>query len=199
MDNKKGVSKGIIIISFIIVLLVVGIVIGAFYVHNNQPVDIEEETLSGGKISLTYTDEENLFVIENAIPTSDVVGKKLDSAELFFDFTINTEVDEANYVEYEILLVKDETVSTTLDENIKVYLEKQKSGTYTSVVEPIVFNADVDDEKYGKNVMAIYKQKKTSSGNDNYRLRLWVSDTAVFNEGEIQNFGVKVAIKGVAK
>ena len=65
-----------------------GIVVGAFYIHNNQPVDVIEENLTGGDISLTYSDEENLFVIENAIPTSDIVGIKYDSAELFFDFTV---------------------------------------------------------------------------------------------------------------
>ena len=47
--------------------------------------------------------------------------------------------------------------------------------------------------------MKVYTHSKSKSGSDNYRLRMWVSDTAVFNAGEIQNFGVKVAIKGSAK
>ena len=85
MENKKGVSKKIIIVSFIIVLLVIGIVTAAFVIHNNIPKEIVEETLEGGKISLTYSDEQNLFLIENSIPTSDLVGKAYDSADLFFD------------------------------------------------------------------------------------------------------------------
>lgn len=199
MENKKGISKGILISCLIIVLLVVAIVIGAFYIHNNQPADVVEENLSGGSISLTYSDDENLFVIENAIPTSDIVGTKLDSAELFFDFTVKTEIEDANYVEYEVILVKDDMTSTSLNENIKVYLEKEKRGSYSQVIEPVVFNPNITDQELGSDVMSIYKQKKTSSGSDNYRLRLWVSDTAVFNAGEVQNFGVKVAIKGIAK
>ena len=48
----------IIIISIVIVLLVVGIVIGAFIIHNNKPVKVVEETLEGGNLSLTYSDEQ---------------------------------------------------------------------------------------------------------------------------------------------
>ena len=121
MENKKGISKGILIICLVIVLLVVAIVVGAFYIHNNQPVDVVEENLTGGSVALTYSDDENLFVIENAIPTSDVVGTKFDSAELFFDFTVKTEIEDANYVEYEIILVKDEKTSSSLNDNIKSY------------------------------------------------------------------------------
>lgn len=199
MENKKGISKGILIICLVIVLLVVAIVVGAFYIHNNQPVDVVEENLTGGSVALTYSDDENLFVIENAIPTSDVVGTKFDSAELFFDFTVKTEIEDANYVEYEIILVKDEKTSSSLNDNIKVYLEKEKRGTYSKVVEPIIFKSNITDIELGNDLMSVYKQKKTTSGSDNYRLRLWVSDTAVFNAGEVQNFGVKVAIKGIAK
>lgn len=199
MENNKGISKKIVIICIVIVLLVVSIVVGTFVINNARPVDVIEETLDGGEISLTYTDDENLFVIENAIPTSDMVGTTLDSAELFFDFTVRTVLEEANYVEYEVLLVKDEAISTAANQNIKVYLEKEKSGAYSKVIEPMVFETNIENKEFGTSVMSVYKQKKTTNGNDNYRLRLWVSDTAVFSEGEVQNFGVKVAIKGVAK
>lgn len=199
MESKKGISKGIIIAAVIIVILVIGIVVGAFYIHNNKPVDVEELTLPGGDIALTYSDDENLFVIENAIPTSDMVGIKYDSAELFFDFTVKTTIEDAEYVEYEVLLVKDETISTALNDNVKVYLEKEKSGTYSKVIDPMVFSANTKDEELGTDIMSVYKQKKVSSGSDNYRLRVWLSDTAVFTAGEVQNFGVKVAIKGIAK
>lgn len=199
MENKKGISKGVLFSSIIIVVLVIGIVIGAFYIHNNQPVDVIEENLTGGDISLTYSDEENLFVIENAIPTSDIVGTKYDSAELFFDFTVKTELEDANSISYDVILVKDDISSTTKNENIKVYLEKQTNGSYVKVIDPTIFNPNLNDEELGENAMKVYTHSKNKSGSDNYRLRIWVSDTAVFNAGEIQNFGVKVAIKGSAK
>lgn len=199
MENKKGISKGVWFCSAIIILLVIGIIVGAFYIYNKQPVNVAEENLSGGEIALTYSDEENLFVIENAIPTSDLVGTKYDSAELFFDFTIKTELEDANSLSYDVILVKDDILSTAKNENIKVYLEKQTNGSYVKVTDPIVFKTNLNDKELGENLMKIYTHKKSKSGNDNYRLRIWVSDTAVFDAGEIQNFGVKVAVKGSAK
>lgn len=199
MENKKGVSKGLVVSIFIILILVLGIIGGAFYIYCNQPKDIIENTLDGGNISLTYTDETNLFTIENAIPTSDVVGKVYDSAELFFDFTVKVDLEEASEIEYEVILVKDETISTAINENVKVYLEKEKSGTFVKVAGPEKFTSNVKNDKFGDNAMSVYKNMRTSSGNDNYRLRMWISDTAVFDVAQIQNFGVKVAINGVAK
>lgn len=199
MENKKGVSKGVIFGVLIIILLVMGVIGGAFYIHLNQPEVVEEETLEGANISLTYADEQNLFSIENAVATSDIVGISADSAELFFDFTVKTTIEEANEVKYEVILVKDETISTALNSNVKVYLEKETNGTYTEVAGPVTFEANVDDSKFGDNAMSLYQNTKTSSGTDNYRLRMWISDTAMFDAGQIQNFGVKVAINGKAR
>lgn len=199
MEKKKNISKGIIIISLIIVILVVAIVIGAFVIHDNKPFDVVEETLEGGKISLTYSDEQNLFLIEGAIPTSDVVGKAADSADLFFDFTVKTILEEANSIDYSIVLVKDETLSTAINKNIKVYLEKEKNGTFVSVVEPVIFSNNFKSNELGSTLMNIYKSSKTANGSDNYRLRMWLSDTAVYSSEQLQNFGVKIAIVGNAK
>lgn len=199
MKNKNGVSKKTLVSCIIIVLLSIALVCGAVYIQINQSEEIIEEDLVGGSVSLTYSDEENLFLIENAIPMSDLFGTKLDSAEFFFDFTVKTEIEDANYVEYDIILVKNDTVSTSLNENVKVYLEKEQSGTYVKVIDPTIFNVNVSDNKIGKDAMSVYRQKKTKSGNDNYRLRLWISDTAVFNSDELQNFGVSVFVTGIAQ
>ncbi len=198
MENKKSVSKGLIFGVIIIVMLVGAVIGGAFYLHLNQVQDVDEKTLDGGAISLTYVDEVNLFTIENAIPTSDLVGTVSDSAETFFDFTVKTTIEEANEIEYEIILVRDETVSTALNENIKVYLEKCESGTYVEVAGPEVFTVN-DDIDLDGDAMSIYKTSTKSSGNDNYRLRIWLSDTAVYDASELQNFSVKVVINGEAK
>lgn len=199
MEVKKGVSKGVIISCIIIVILVVGIIAGGFYIYYGSPAEVYQESLTGGNISLTYSDEENLFSIENAIPTSDIVGTAYDSADLFYDFTVKVDIEDANLIEYEVLLVKDETLSTALNNNIKIYLEKEKSGSYVKVAGPEAFSSNVDDEKIGNSVMAVYKEKRIESGNDNYRLRMWVSDTASIKPGELQNYAVKIALRGVAK
>lgn len=199
MEEKKGVSKGVIITCVLIVLLIAGIVGGALYIYYCSPEEVYQENLEGGNLSLSYSDEENLFVIENAIPTSDLVGTVYDSADLFFDFTVKVDIEEANYIEYEILLVKDETVSTALNNNIKVYLEKEENGTFVKVGEPEIFTSNVEDEKIGKNIMLAHKDKRTTNGSDNYRLRVWLADTSVVSADEVQNFGVKIALRGDAK
>ncbi len=199
MEVKKGVSKGVIIGCIVIAILICGIVAGAIYIHYSSPEEVYQESLIGGNIALTYSDEENLFAIESAIPTSDIVGKAYDSADLFFDFTVKVEIEDANYIEYEVLLVKDETLSTALNSNIKVYLEKEESGSYVKVAEPKIFNSNVDNEKIGNSVMSIHKEKRTESGSDNYRLRMWVADTVDITPGQLQNYAVKIALKGTAK
>ena len=199
MENKKVISKRVIFLIFAILILVAGIICGAFNIYLNQPKDVIEKKLDGGNISLTYVDDKNLFVIENALPTSDVVGKTFDSAELFFDFTVNVDIEDANEIEYEIVLIKDESVSTALNDNVKIYLEKQKDGMYSEVFGPDKFILNIDNDNFDGDAMLVYKNKRTSSGNDNYRLRMWISDTALFEDSQIQNFGVKVVINGVAR
>ena len=201
MENKKGISRGVLISIIVIIVVVVAIVGLAFIVFFNKPEVIQQETLEGGSITLTYSDEENLFVMENGVPTTDAVGMKFDSADKYFDFTVKTVVDDAEYIEYQIVLVKDEKASSALDSNIKVYLEKEDSGTYTKVGDPVIFVSEGEankdsDEDVSK---AIYKIKKTSNDNDNYRLRMWIDENAEVTSDVIQNYGVKVTIKGEAK
>ena len=47
--------------------------------------------------------------------------------------------------------------------------------------------------------MSVYEEKTTTNRTDNYRLRMWISDKAVFSPEEIQNYTVKIAIKGEAR
>lgn len=199
MEKKKGVSKKIGFLCFCIFVFVIGIIVGAFYIYNRSSVNVEEKTVDGGSLSLTYADDSNSFVIENAIPTSDIIGEKLDSADMFFDFTINTELDEATSIQYNILLVRDEEKSNALNSNIKVYLEKENNGKYEKVVAPVIFTSNFNDKDLGKDVMKLYTNKAISDGSENYRLRLWLSDTAVYEPEEEQNFGIKISVQGTAK
>ena len=199
MENKRGLSKVVIVSVIFIISSVSLLIIGAFYLQNSKPQVIEQETFDGGSVILTYADDENLFVIENGVPTTDLVGMTYDSADKYFDFTVKTIVDEADFIEYKIVLIKKEAISTALDDNVKVYLEKEDRGTYTKVSEPLVFESNINDKSLGESAMSIFKIKKNSSGNDNYRLRMWISDEAIVSPEQIQNYGVKIAIVGEAK
>ena len=86
----------------------------------------------------------------------------------------------------------------SIDPNVKVYLEREDSGTFVKVGEPIKFATEVSENDEDVS-LAIFKVKKTSNDTDNYRLRMWIDETATIDANQIQNYGVKVAIKGEAK
>lgn len=198
MENKNVISKGVKYSIVTIILVIIAVIGCSFFLYANKPQVIQQETLEGGSITLTYSDDENLFVMENGVPTSDSVGMIFDSADKYFDFTVKTVVDEADYIEYQIILEKDNDVSTALDSNVKVYLEREDSGTFVKVGEPIKFATEVSENDEDVS-LAIFKVKKTSNDTDNYRLRMWIDETATIDANQIQNYGVKVAIKGEAK
>ena len=197
--ENKGVSKKIVFLSVIIFLFVIGTISCAYIIESRKPADVYQDIADGGILSLTYSDDENLFVIENALPTSDSIGVAYDSAELFFDFTVNVALEEANEVNYDIILVKDEKLSTALNNNIKVYLEQEKDGKYVKVAGPVEFTSNIDDKEIGNTAMSLFSGKKDFNGNDNYRLRMWISDKAALTVVNPQIYGVKIALKGAAK
>lgn len=198
MDNKKGISTKVWIVIICIILVVFSIIGVASYIHYNRPVNVNYEEENGGDVSLTYTDEQNVFSIISGTPMSDADGISQVAADKYFDFTISTDISSANEIKYSIILVKDKNISTSVNENVKVYLEKQNSGSYVSVVEPKVFSPNIKDEKYDGEAMTIYEITRKQSGNDNYRLRMWIADIAILNPTQAENFGVKVVVDGKA-
>ena len=128
---------------------------------------------------------------------SDADGMIQDASDKFFDFSINTDISNANNLEYSIILVKDEELSTALDENVKIYLEKEVSGSYSEVTGPIVFSSNMKDSEY-KNAMTIYKGTNKNNKTENFRLRMWISDTAEVTPEQIQNYSVKIMVDGKA-
>lgn len=198
MENNKGISKKMWFIIVGIVLIVVAIVVVAAMMFYNQPANVEVDELNGGEVSLTYTDDENVFTITGAQMMSDTDGMNQDAVDKYFDFTVSTDISNANNIEYSIILVKNEETSTSLNENIKIYLEKQNSGSYDKAFGPEVFSENVKEGTYEGDAMTILKVTKKNSTKDNYRLRMWVSDTAQIPAEEIQNFSVKIIVDGKA-
>ena len=197
MTNKKGISFKVWML-LIAVFLSVGAVIGvSSYLFYGEPKNIEYDEVSGGEISMTYTDDKNVFAITNGIKMSDAEGMIQDASDKFFDFSINTDISNANNLEYSIILVKDETLSTALDENVKIYLEKEVSGSYSEVAGPIVFSSNMKDSELGE-AMTIYKGTNKNNKTENFRLRMWISDTAEVIPEQIQNYSVKIMVDGKA-
>ena len=145
---------------------------------------------------MTYTENMNGISIQDALPTSDEVGKKLNGKGEYFDFTIKSNIVNSS-ITYEIAAIKDKS-STISDDSIKLYLEKQNSGTYEQVMEPTIFKSITKKSKIGspKGSMVLYKLNRKKSGTDNYRLRMWIKEDAVVEMDK--SYTVKVNVYGKA-
>ena len=149
---------------------------------------------------MSYMDELNGITIDNASTTSDAIGMKLDGADQYFDFSVITKINEASKIDYEISVVKDINKSTTIDDYVRVYLEKLVDGSYSSVFGPNTYEPITKDSSLGSKMgsMILYKERRTKSGTDNYRLRVWLSDSASIKKGSRQNITLLVYVNGKA-
>lgn len=197
-SRKEKLSKNFWIIlvcvcSIFIIVLAVGIVL-----VSNKKQDIVVEKKEGGNILLNYSDNIDGLSISNAIPTSDLIGIKDNTEGSYFDFSVDANLDEAKYVEYEVSIKRDKSKSTISDSDIRVYLEKESDGTYSKVFGPTTFEGLKKKTVLGseKDSMVLTKAKKVKSGTDNYRLRIWLADTSLVQNG---SYSVEVDINGKAK
>lgn len=199
-ENKKDNSYIKIIITIILISLLVFFVIGiSFATFISSQEGTKDNTIKSGTISMTYTEDINGIKIDNALPTSDDVGKLLSGENEYFDFTVTTKIVGNTSVIYEVAAVKD-SASTLNDNDIKLYLEKQTSGSYEEVLAPTNYNALSEASDVGSPIgsMVLTRVTTTSSSTDNYRLRMWMADTATI-DGTAKSYTVKVNVYGKAK
>ena len=203
-ENKSNSSKFIfisVILVTILVILVLCLSFAAFKKATSEDGTNSNNDSNGNgginsRISMTYTENMNGISIQDALPTSDEVGKKLNGKGEYFDFTIKSNIVNSS-ITYEIAAIKDKS-STISDDSIKLYLEKQNSGTYEQVMEPTIFKSITKKSKIGspKGSMVLYKLNRKKSGTDNYRLRMWIKEDAVVEMDK--SYTVKVNVYGKA-
>ena len=203
-ENKSNSSKFIfisVILVTILVILVLCLSCTAFKKATSEDGTNSNNDSNGNgginsKISMTYTENMNGISIQDALPTSDEVGKNLNGKGEYFDFTIKSNIVNSS-ITYEIAAIKDKS-STISDDSIKLYLEKQNSGTYEQVMEPTIFKSITKRSKIGSpnGSMVLYKLNRKKSGTDNYRLRMWIKEDAVVEMDK--SYTVKVNVYGKA-
>lgn len=202
-QEDKNYSKKIFILLLLVTLLVVFVISFSFavFVKTEEGVD---NTIESGEISMNYLEKTNGISIENAMPTSDEVGVKQLGENEYFDFTVNSKLVGDVKIVYEIAAIKDVN-STIPDNEIRLYLEQEKSGTYTKVMEPKNFIAESKDTKIGtpKGAMVLKKVTKEREEDDsdklvkyvdNYRLRMWLGENASISD--VRTYAVKVNVYG---
>lgn len=201
MNNKNKISKGVLFGIIGVSVLLVVIVILAFIIFFSAPKNVKKEVIDAGDVSMTYTDDFNGLSITNTSPITDEIGKNLEGADQYFDFTISTNVLSSATVEYEVSLVKNKAISTISDDDIRIYLEKQNSGSYVKVFGPEKFTGITKKSEIGspKGSMIVSKVTNEESVTENYRLRMWLSDKAQVTTDVIWNYTVEVIVNGRAK
>lgn len=198
---KKEASKKIILYVIGIAILFVAVIGITYAVFAFTSAGKVENKVTTGYITMNYTESSNEISIDNAVPTTDSVGKVSND---YFDFSISTEIGGSINVNYEVRAEKLETESIPInDYDIKLYLEKFENGEYVSKLEPSSFeitsSSILNDNEVNKDTMLLYRGNFKNESNDvkrfkdDFRFRMWLADNAVIDENE-KEFKVKINV-----
>ncbi len=200
--DKKGLelSKTFWIVLIGICLLFIILIAIGFIAFSHRKEEVIENEENGGKITLNYTNNITGLSLKDIIPTTDSVAIKELKDGKYFDFFIDIDLKKASSIEYEISAIKDDDPknSSISDDDIRIYLEKEKSGTYTKVFGPSKYIPIKKTTELGSPAgsMVLVHSKAIQSSKDNYRLRMWLSDKSVMEKG---NYSVDIVVNGHAK
>lgn len=197
---EKG-SKKVVISVIIITVLVIGIIAFAYKIFmdgENKKVDIVNNS---GTVMLTYANNDGIFIIDPLEKKSDDAGQKLTGEGKYFDFVVTTEVNDKNIIEYELAvnLVQNET---NIDpDKIKIYLEKENSGSYGKVIEPTIYKKNASVSSYGTpmSYMSLYHTDNNTDNNENYRLRVWIDQAANIDTSVKYKAAIQIKVYAKAK
>lgn len=192
MDNSyktKNVLFTILGISMILIL----VVIFSFLIFFKQQKNNVNEVIKNSVVTMNYKTSTAEFKLTNLTPMSNEVGKDLRTEGSYFDFAVSSKLDEDTSVQYEIALIKD-SESTISDNDVVVYLEKQNSGSYAKVDDPVVFTPSKKKTSLGSPAKSMILDKVTLSSEKivNYRLRMWIREGAVVDPSGVYSVKVKV-------
>ncbi len=196
--RDENYSRKVLISLLLITLFVILMISLSFSLYIKKQKDSIYEDEGKSKISMNYTEKTNGISIKDAAPLEDEIGIKQLGDNEYFDFSVNTSIAGNYKVEYEIAAIKDSN-STINDENIKLYLEEQKNGTYVKIMDPKEFTPINKQSYLGSPVgsMVLGKITKTSSSISNYRLRMWIKKSA--NVENNKSYAVRINVYGKQK
>lgn len=191
--------KLIMIISVVSVLLLILLVI-MFVSFFNKPKEVITDNQVGGEVNISYTDKTNSLNVVNLTPVEDETAIKDLTGDNYFEFSVETKIDKAKEVNYEISISKNTDKCTVNDKDIKIYLEKENSGSYTKIFGPNKFKGISKTSELGtpKGSMVLTKVTNKKSIIENYRLKVWLASGA--ETGTIpQNYSIDINVVGKAE
>ena len=172
MDKKKIIVTSALLVA--IVVLVAGISYSIFTYTSNS----EFNTIDLGRISMSYTEPSNAYVLDNALPMNDDEGK-VQSKYFEFIVTSHATTNESDSVgvriPYEISISDitiDEGMVALPKSAIKVSLAMVDGTVETEVVSPTLISNLATGVVY--QTEDVHRQGSTAIANK-YRLRAWIS------------------------
>lgn len=199
---ENAISRQIILSIIGIFMLIITVIGVSYALFRLTLTGSRENKINTGTISMSYVESTNGISIDNAMPISDTKGKELLGDNEKFDFTISAKISGITTIGYEVVAKKVIGFKEQVDDNdVRIYLEKESGGTYTSVLEPTAFIPLEEESSYGAPIgdMLLYSstfsnnESKLSIFNENFRLRMWLSDMAIIDEVSRQ-FQIKIDI-----
>ena len=184
---EENSSKKVLLSVLGVAILVVAVVGISFAAFSATKVS-DENTISTGTISMSYSEPTNGIELIDALPMSDDKGKELsgavDGKNQTFEFTVSTNTSAALNIPYEIsvtpvAITTTDTLGALTDKQVKVHLTKNG----TEVVAPTLVDSLAATSVAGRNgSKTLYTTIDEHTGNDvintSYVLRMWI-DNAV--------------------
>ena len=201
--NNKQILFSVIAL-FVLVVLCIGI---SYTAYNFANINVGDNIVNSGHISMTYIEPSNEYIVENALPMKDGEAMVLSD---YFEFSVTTTVknnngdNDAISIPYEITITESEDNTLTSDQ-IKMYLTEVEGGIerlYTgpslvSTLEPSVYKNI--GTKVGFDIHSHFNGIETVT--TKYRLRAWVDydvDVSDWDTANKYEYKFKVNVNGEA-
>ena len=202
MKEKEKNYEKFILSGALILLLIVSVVGITYAVFSYQREGEKNNVITTGSIIFTYTETTNGINLQNAMPISDEVGKKLERSENnegYFDFNVSCSLAGTARINYEVYATKLNVENPLSEEYVKMYL------TDGTTDQPILgYDNDVPtyyslkDSTVASGSKTLYTGSFTNSGVQSFRLRMWLADTYEVT-AKSNEFKIKVNVKADAK
>lgn len=196
-DNNKIKIFLSIILVIILIISVVGVTYALFIYGKEGQI---KNIVTTGSLTFSYVETSNGISLENAMPISDDVGKKLDNSKDnngFFDFNVSCKIAGTDRIQYEVYATQTKVVNKIEEQYVKIYLTDGTNDTPISGynVEVPTYN-HLKDAILNKEGKQLYYGNFTSSGTQSFRLRMWLSEQYPVSSVSEQ-FKIKINIAAI--
>lgn len=159
---------------------------------NNNPTPVRPIDPTIGSVLFSFNEGSNYINMNNVLPTSDAVGKKLTGDKEYFDFNVSAKIKEKKgSIVYEISLVPI-AGNTIKQSDVRVNLTE--NGKEVSVLDSKVNNfSSLPNSSYRKGAKVIYRNVVNSNFSGDYVFRMWLSSKANIGSKPL-SFACKVVV-----